>query len=99
MCADVADCIGLILGGIMCREQIRAHLEAAKNELESHKNLINYDLRVLRDLVEFGLKGNIYDLHQIGSASNRIVEMQGRMKELNQKIAQFKEMLEEVKND
>jgi hypothetical protein len=96
MCADVADCIGLILGGIMCREQIRAYLEAAKNELESHKNLINYELRVVRDLVEFGLKGSIHDLHKIGNSANRIIEMQGRIWELNHKVKQFEVMLEEV---
>jgi hypothetical protein len=85
----------------MCREQIRGYLEAAKNELESYKNLINYDLVVMRDICEFGLKGNIHDLfiNRVGHVANQIVERQARMAELHHKIAQFKEMLEEVKND
>jgi len=75
---------------------VLAYLNSAEVELQSQRNLLSYDLRVLRDLVDVALTGNIHDLHQVGNSANRIIEMHAVIGELNHKIAQFKEMLEEV---
>jgi hypothetical protein len=83
------------------KHSILSYLGAAESELQTQRNLLSYDLVVMRDICEFGLKGNTHDLfiHRVGHVANQIIERQARMAELHHKIAQFKEMLEEVEND
>jgi hypothetical protein len=81
------------------KHSILSYLGAAESELQTQRNLLSYDLVVMRDICEFGLKGNIHDLNRVGHVANQIIERQARMAELHHKIAQFKEMLEEIEND
>jgi hypothetical protein len=76
-------------------QSIQHFVDTGEVELQTQKNLLSYDVAVLRDICEASLKGNYQDLNRVGYVANRIVEKWSKIQEVQLKIVELKLLLQE----